>query len=87
MIIFALFGQRKEHYEGEYAPELLLAWDEYSVEENKDGWEKELKKARAGNQDEMVSMRVIAITVNGDYIRKALCASVKAKGTLSLPQE
>jgi len=38
MIIYMLFGQRKCHYEGEYAPELLEACDEYSNGENPEGW-------------------------------------------------
>ena len=34
MKIICLFGQRKCNYEGQYAPELLAAMDEYGDEEN-----------------------------------------------------
>jgi hypothetical protein len=34
MKIITIFGQRKEQYEGEYAPELLVAVDEYTNEIN-----------------------------------------------------
>lgn len=36
--LHTLWGQYKQRYQGEHAPELLLAWDEYTVEANHEGW-------------------------------------------------
>lgn len=72
MKISILFGQRKETYDWEYGPEVLVAWDEYSIDENPDGFEKECDKAKYKYEAEMAAMRVIEIEVDGDKIRDLL---------------
>lgn len=49
MEIRCLFAQRKCSYEGQYAPELLAAIDEYGDEENPDYLNEEQKKAEKDN--------------------------------------
>jgi hypothetical protein len=45
MKIICIFAQRKERYEGEYAPELLTAIDEWGNEDNPDYLNEEQNKA------------------------------------------
>ena len=73
MKLHILFGQRKESYEGEHAPEALLCWDEYSVEGNPEGFDKEVEETKkACEPDSFMAMRVIEIEVSQDRIRKLL---------------
>jgi hypothetical protein len=72
MKIHVLFGQRRERYEGEHAPEILCAWDEWSIEENPDGFSEAVELARKEVGEEMVATRVIILDVDGDKIRKML---------------
>lgn len=72
MILYVLFGQRKESYEGQYAPEVLACWDEFSADENPGGWEQACEEAIASCGDDMFSTRVVHVRVNGDKIRNLL---------------
>ncbi len=77
MIIHILFGQRKEQYEGQYAPEVLVAWDEFCIDENPDGWTKATEKAKTDEYSkEFVAFRIVRVAVNGHEIRNLLLASV-----------
>lgn len=49
MKIYTLWAQRTENYEGEYAPELLVAWDECCMDENGEGYTEAVKKAIEDN--------------------------------------
>jgi len=72
MKLHILFMQRAEKYEGEYAPEALIVWDEYGVDENPIGWHeacaKEVKELDNGEH----SFRVIEVNVSQDRIRDLL---------------
>lgn len=74
MKLFILFGQRKQRYEGEYAPEALTVWDEYAVDENPGGFEEDIEatKKKHGGDKEFSSFKVIAVNVNGDKIAALL---------------
>jgi len=72
MKLHILFGQRRCSYEGEYAPEALLCWDEYAVDNNPEGYEEDLAKTREKYASEMTSMRVIVVQVDGDKVSKLL---------------
>ncbi len=72
MKIYCLFGQRKCLYPGQHAPELLEAWDEYSVEENPEGFAQAMQKAREENQEDMVSIAPYCISINEERIKHAL---------------
>ncbi len=82
MKIHILFGQRAERYEGEFAPEVLTARDEFTVEENPDGWESELSSTKAVSGKDMVAMREVVVEVDGDKIRNLLLVMPKVKGEI-----
>lgn len=81
MKLFVLFGQRKESYEGEYAPEALLVWDEYMVDDNFEGYEKAVADEKNKSAGWMQTMRVVTLEVNQDTIREMLIGEpiVKAR--------
>lgn len=84
MKLFVLFGQRKESYSGEYAPEALLCWDEFCVEENPDGFEEACAAAKKEAQkNEIVRTRLIEIKVDGDKIDKLLNGNPSIEGFIS----
>ena len=82
MRIHVLFGQRKEDYDGQYAPEALLAWDEYSREDNYDGFEEAVENEKKTVGDQMTAMRVIDLEVDGDKIRRLLIGTPVVKATI-----
>jgi len=81
MILRCLFGQMRESYEEEHAPELLLAWDEYCVDTNPEGFEDECKRVMSALTD-YVAYKVIDIEVDGRQIRKLLLDTPKMKGDI-----
>jgi hypothetical protein len=85
MKIHVLFGQRKEHYDGEFGPEVLAACDEFTADENPEGWDEELEKIKAEHVTEMAEMKVIDIEVDGDRIRKLLIGTPVIKGEIKTP--
>lgn len=70
MKLFVLFGQRKESYPGEYAPEALACIDECGMDENPAYIEGEHKKHR--DSDEFEAIAVITLKVNGAKIMEIL---------------
>ena len=66
MNIEALFGLRKG-FENDYA-ELMVAWDEYSIESNPDGWDDQCAAAMASWGDDLAQHRIITITVDDGSI-------------------
>ena len=63
MKIICLFGQRIESYDGEYAPELLAAIDEYSDDENPDFMNDEEDKYN-NDYDDFSFIKRIIININ-----------------------
>ena len=61
MKIHTLWGERKG-FEGD-APELMVAWDECSIESNPDGFEDACREARTSWGSELVQERCIHIEV------------------------
>jgi hypothetical protein len=82
MDLHILFGQRKESYDGEHAPEALVCWTEYDVDENAEGWQEAVAKAKAENGEHMLAMREIRVTCDGDHIRRLLLGSPAILGTV-----
>ena len=82
MDLHILFGQRKEHYHGEFAPEALVCWDDATIDENPDGFENACEAARQKHQSEFVAFRVIPIRVDGDKIRQILTSTPVLRGTI-----
>lgn len=70
MIIKILFGHRKENYEGEYAPEVLEAIDEYGNDEYPQWFIEQYDKYK---QDESFNvLKVVDIEVKDSDIMNAL---------------
>ena len=70
MTIKILFGHRKENYEGEYAPEVLEAIDEYSNDDNPDWF---LKRCEGYERDESFNvLKVVEIEVKDLDIMRVL---------------
>ena len=82
MKLSILFGQRKEKYEGEFAPEALLVWDEYTRDENHEAFSEEVARVKAEHLDQMQTMKVIEIDVDQDRIRRILIEAPVLKGTI-----
>lgn len=63
-----LWGQRKVNYPGEYAPELMVAWDEYCLDANWEGYEEEKAKVIAEWGTELLMARELILEVPDDAI-------------------
>ena len=50
------------------APELIVAWDEYSIEENWEGWVAACKKELDAIGDDVAAKRFLNLKVNGGTI-------------------
>lgn len=72
MTLKCLFIQRKEMYEGELAPELLAAVDEFTYDQNPEDHEAYFKEQLDEVKDEIVSHRIIEIEIDQDKVRRLL---------------
>lgn len=76
MKIFIIFGQRKERYAGEYAPEALDVIDEYGNDENAGEWlVRKVAEHRATQEFE--SVEAITIEVSSKDIMSRLRPDTK----------
>jgi hypothetical protein len=71
MRLFVLFGKRKEKYVGEYAPEVLVAMDEYGHHDNPAYLQSEYEKQL--NTKEFEHLKVIEVEVNTNKLMEQLC--------------
>lgn len=83
MILKVIFGQRKERYEGERAPEALDVMDEFSYEENPDWIHKRLQTHRVNPDFER--FEIIDIEVPMRDILNILRPSIKVQGKVVPP--
>ena len=70
MDIECLFIKRKYHTADE-PPELLVAWDEYSVDENLQGWNDATRKAIESVEGDLSEYRFIKLRVHEGAVSKA----------------
>ena len=63
-----IIGKREDLYEGENAPELLDAWDEYSVAENHEGYTEKLRSLE--DSDGFEAVRVLIVKVPDEAVDK-----------------
>jgi hypothetical protein len=82
MDLHILFIQRKESYPGECAPEALVVWDEYSVDENPEGFENAIKLSLAGQGSDVAAHRVIRVRVDQERIHKLLVKVPTVDGSI-----
>jgi len=61
MKLYILFGQRKQRYEGEIAPEALEIMDEYSFDDNSSWIDDKLKEYQRTKEFEFLKILVIEI--------------------------
>lgn len=66
MKLICLFGTRKHSLD---APELMLAWDEYSMDENPEGFSQECKDARKSWGEDLEQWRTIEIEIDEERLR------------------
>lgn len=78
MIIKVIFGQRKQDYEGQNAPEALECMTEYDYDDNPEWLENKLK---AHMEDKsFISVRIIDVDVDGDRIYDILTKTPSIDG-------
>jgi len=74
-----LFAQRVCSYEGEFAPELITAVDEYTMDANPEYVLDEVRKAEA-NTTEFSAVAVVNVEVDFEAIERALHPTTKLQG-------
>ena len=82
MKISVVIGIRKESYSGEYGPEVVAARDEFTIDENPEGWFFEVERAKADFSSEMQAMGIFDIVVDDAAIRKRLLSTPTLQGKL-----
>ncbi len=88
MRIKCLFGQMEESYEGQYAPELLCAIDEFTDEENSHRWDDLKAEAlKDGYAQNFISLREVEIDIDQDTIRRILLSAPVVDGNIVKQEE
>ena len=82
MILKTLWIQRKCSYEGEFAPECLVAVDEYCYDDNPDWFDNKVEKELEINKSDTESYKIIDIVVEQDQIAKLLSKNAVIKGEI-----
>ena len=85
MLLYVLFGQRKENYDGQYGPEALAICDEFVYDEAAFGdeehpFDKDCRETQEKLKGEFQAMRLLGVNVDQDYIREQLVGPPKLKG-------
>lgn len=83
MKLYVIFAQRKERYEGEYAPEALELMDEYGVEENGAWLATKLEEHRKNS--DLAAVEIVAIDLGSTAqakIKEKLIGTLELKGTV-----
>lgn len=74
--IVSLWATRKSIDAGFHPPELLLAWDEWSIDENAEQWFGDCQKALKAMGDDLDQYRYITIKVSDSVFDRAFFATV-----------
>jgi len=69
--IFTLWGQRKVSYPGEVGPELMVAWDEFCMDANSEGFDKVCAEEIKSWGDDLEAHRYITLQVDANKIDAA----------------
>ena len=57
---------------GPSGPELLTAWDEYTISENYEGWQEAIAAALKSVEGDYLSHRIVSVDVPDEELEKAL---------------
>lgn len=79
--ILSLWITRKAS-DGEY-PELIEAWDEYSVDGNWEGWDEAVKKGIASIGTDLDQYRIIELNVSYEAVQNAFTPHVLPAGVVT----
>jgi hypothetical protein len=82
MQLHILFGQRKENYPGEFAPEPLLTWSEHEVEDNPDRFRRECDEQMRSSEPHFEAFRVFKVAVDATEIKRLLTQTPEVVGVL-----
>lgn len=80
--IKCLFGMRK----GIEVPELMVAWDEHSIDANPQGFYDDIEKSKKSWGDELVTSRLISVDINEDEL-VAMFEEKSISGKISKEEE
>lgn len=64
-------------------PELLVAWDEYSIDNNNEGFTEECDKALKAVGDDILNKAYVTVNVDEDAILKILLPSGTIEGVIN----
>ena len=82
MKVHILFVLRKESYPEEHAPEARIVWDEFSVDENPEGFEEAIAKDLKELGSDIQAHRVIPVRVGQDEVRRLLLTTPTVEGKI-----
>lgn len=82
MQITALYGHRKEDFDGQYRPELFSSVDDLTLEENPEWWTSEVAKHKAEQGDDITAWAEVTFEVKEADIMAALYPSATITATL-----
>jgi hypothetical protein len=71
MRIYTVWGVRKGAAD---EPELMVAWDEYCVDSNPEGFDEEVEKAIASWGSDLLATRPITLTIPESLVKNAFVA-------------
>lgn len=88
MILKVIFGQRKERYEGEFAPEALDVVTEFGYEENPDWLNDKLERLRKELKEDFKRFEIVDVEVSMKAIQAILRPSLDiVQGKVLPPNE
>jgi hypothetical protein len=70
-----------------HPPELLNAWDEYSIDENFEGWYDQNQQALKAMGNDLDQFRYITLRVSEDVLHDAFFATISADATARVVME
>jgi hypothetical protein len=71
MRIVCMFGARKSSVDdNEPIIELMVAWDEYCIDENPEGFEEDCEKAKKSWGNDLAAYRMVDININEKELRE-----------------
>jgi len=67
-VVRGLWVTRKSIDAGHHPPELLVAWDEWTIDENQEGWAAECQAALEAVGDDLAAYRYIDFRFDGEDV-------------------